>query len=399
MKKIAFVSYHAPPALNAESILVWKTLRVLARMHAITLFAPVVGRQKVDPLLSVPEGVEVIRSADPALPGSFLKRAGSRALGMVGDEKLFWAKMARRGLDRDRFDILYSRSQPGASHLLALRMKAQLGLPWVAQFSDPWASNPYHSFHTATRVRQDRLAETNVIRRADWLVFPTHEIQEIYEKAYPMVAVANKSTVLPHHTSEDLYTKASGTFNRVPGKVNLAYVGDFYGERSPGPLLAAARQLAAEQPDLLDKLHIHLLGNIESKFQGLIQGSPVPVSTGKVGYFESLNAMRQADVLLLIDAPNESGHTPFLPSKLIDYLGARRPIFAITETKGTAPDILRDYGYPVARPADIPSIATNLASLLENVPTPTLRSIEPFQSDVVVAQLAELFESLPIRQG
>jgi hypothetical protein len=45
-----------------------------------------------------------------------------------------------------------------------------------------------------------------------------------------------------------------------------------------------------------------------------------------VGYQESLKLMSEADALLVIDAPADQ--SVFLPSKLIDYIGAGRPISA-----------------------------------------------------------------------
>lgn len=392
MKRIALVSYHCPPVLNAESILVWKTIRALVKHHQVTVFAPQIRQQRVDALLAVPEGVTVVRSADPQLPGSFLSRAGSRLLGMVADENALWAAQAGKGLRTGTYDVLYSRSQPGASHIAALRMKAALNIPWVAQFSDPWATNPYHSAHTKLRVNRDLDFERAVVNRADRLIFPTEEIQQMYESQYPTLKVAGKSVILPHHTSADLYEKQNGPLQVQLGKLNLAYVGDFYGSRSPEPILQACLQLLKEYPDLPNRLHFHFIGNVESKFVPLIDQCSIGISTGRMGYFESLNAMTKADGLLLIDAPNPTGRTPFLPSKLIDYLGATKPIFGITETEGTAPDLIRSFGYPVVRPTDASGIVEELRKWLQQSPTVSPKSWDAFSTDLVVGQLARIFE-------
>lgn len=392
MRRVALVTYHCPPVLNAESILVWKTLRSLSREHAVTVFTCPIGRAGTDSGMVIPENVRVVREPDLQFANHFLDRASNRAMGMVFDEKYPWSQLAELRVAHDEFDVIYSRSQPGASHILALRLKKLLGIPWVAQLSDPWASNPYHSSHTKIRSRIDAHYERRVVNECDKLIFPTVEIQRLYEKQYPDIDFAAKSIVLPHHTSAELYTIQPSTVSFLPNKLNLAYFGDFYGRRSPEPLIRAVNQLCDRRPEVADRFLIHFVGNVESKFAPLVDSCRVPIRRDKMGVLENLNAMTKADILLLIDAPNDSGETPFFPSKLVDYLGAKRPILGITELSGTAPDILRSYGYPVIRPDDVDGIAARLEAWMDSPPETSAKSIDEFTTDVVVGRLTELLE-------
>jgi hypothetical protein len=81
-----------------------------------------------------------------------------------------------------------------------------------------------------------------------------------------------------------------------------------------------------------------------------------------VPYCASLALMRQADLLLHIDAP--AGESVFLASKLIDYLGARRPILAVTP-RGTAARLVAGMEGWIADPAAPDMIATQLAAALD----------------------------------
>ncbi len=392
MRRVALVTYHCPPVLNAESILVWKTLRRLSSQHAVTVFTSPIGRGGIDSAMAIPENVRVVREPDVQFSSRFLDRASNKAIGMLVDEKFPWSQLAELRVAHDEFDVIYSRSQPGASHILALRLKRLLNVPWVAQLSDPWASNPYHSSHTKFRSRVDAHYEARVVTECDRLIFPTVEIERLYERQYPSIDIRAKSVVLPHHTSTDLYTLQSAPISYSPNKLNLAYFGDFYGSRSPEPLIRAVNEICDKRPEVADKLLIHFVGNVESKFQPLVDSCRVPIRRGKVGYVESLNAMMNADILLLIDAPNPSGETPFFPSKLIDYLGARRPILGITELSGTAPNILRSYGYPVIRPEDVDGIREQLEAWMESPPTTSAKPIDDFLTDVVVDGLSDILE-------
>jgi hypothetical protein len=50
---------------------------------------------------------------------------------------------------------------------------------------------------------------------------------------------------------------------------------------------------------------------------------------GSVDYLKSLELMKTADYLILIDAPSET-KSIFFPSKLVDYIGANKPIVVIS---------------------------------------------------------------------
>jgi hypothetical protein len=98
--------------------------------------------------------------------------------------------------------------------------------------------------------------------------------------------------------------------------------------------------------------------------------------------------MRDAEMLLLIDAPSPDCPSPFLPSKLIDYLGTGKPVFGITPTNGASARVLRKYNHMVVSP-DRPD---EIASALEAIPPD--RGITGVQSppgeynlDTVSAQL------------
>ena len=70
-----------------------------------------------------------------------------------------------------------------------------------------------------------------------------------------------------------------------------------------------------------------------------------------------------ADVLVVIDAPAERP-SPFLPSKLVDYLPMRKPILAITPREGASATLVRRAGGIVAAPDDEGGIRVALRDLV-----------------------------------
>jgi hypothetical protein len=107
---------------------------------------------------------------------------------------------------------------------------------------------------------------------------------------------------------------------------------------------------------------------------------PEPLLTfrASVEYEESLQEMRSADGLLIIDAPFEQ--SVFFPSKLVDYLWARRPILALTPP-GTSANIVMAAGGLVASPENPETIASGLADMIQQL---RAGSIGPPKENVVL---------------
>ena len=72
--------------------------------------------------------------------------------------------------------------------------------------------------------------------------------------------------------------------------------------------------------------------------------------------------MAAADGLLVIDAPAKK--SVFLPSKLIDYLGAGRPILGLT-SPGTSANLINQLGGWVASPDDVEAVAAAIKTFLD----------------------------------
>ena len=92
---------------------------------------------------------------------------------------------------------------------------------------------------------------------------------------------------------------------------------------------------------------------------------------------EAAAIARDADVLLVIDAPSD-GPSPFLPSKLVDYLPMRRPVFGVTPAAGATADLLKRLGCPTAPPDDVEAIGGAVTDLVGRWREGTLRLTPQF---------------------
>jgi glycosyltransferase involved in cell wall biosynthesis len=257
-------------------------------------------------------------------------------------------------------DIIVTFGQPMSDHLIGLELKNLYRAPWVAHFSDPWVDNPFNRYDRLTRSANLSL-ERKVMEAADRLVFTSEETIDLAMAKYPRVW-RNKARVLPHSFDPSLYPTLSASSRTG---ITIRYTGEFYGKRTPRPLLQTLRAILSTTPQLLMGVCFELIGpvnpetvtglGLEDMPEGLISIKP------PVNYQESLRLAATADGLLIIDAPAE--RSVFLPSKLIDYIGAARPILALTPP-GTAASVIDKLGGWVADPSDLEAMKQAMKAFL-----------------------------------
>jgi len=283
-------------------------------------------------------------------------------------KKREWLWPAARFLRRQdlrRFDVILSCSQPHANHLLGMDLQRRTGLPWVAYFSDPWSDNPYAMFASENAARHNRKLEDRVLASADRVLFTSDEMRKLVLARHPVLE-ERKTGVLPHAFVPEWYgpeTQLAGNGKHV----RMLHTGHFYGPRTPAPLFEALARLRARK-DLAHELVLTSYGTMpdehieRARKLGLEQTLRLEAT---VPYLESLALMRAHDILLLVDAKlSHWSESVFLPSKLVDYLGAGKPVVAITPREGASARVVRETGGTVCDIEDPAGIDRALAAIV-----------------------------------
>jgi len=370
-RRLLLLSYCFPPITAPEAMLSAKRLGNLPGWQVdVVAAAPFSSGLGNDPAMAdyVKERFGTVRRLKPLLPWFPYHRLGLPA--RMPDQFRFLnrrAVRAARDLGLERYDAMLSWSQWHSVHLAAQTIKTlRPGLPWLAHFSDPWTDNAFVDAAPREAAINLRL-ERGVMARADRLLFTSEETVDLVMAKYPAEWRA-KTEVIPHGYDPALYP------GRVPpgGPVRVArYLGNFYGRRTPLPLLRVLAEALARDPGLPGRLRVEIVGGIETGMD-LSEAPSLPeglVSFRRpVNYVESLGLMEEADILLIVDAPGPL--SVFLPSKLVDYIGAGRPIVALTPP-GAAARVTRETGGWVAAPDQPEAGARALLAALDAAETPT----------------------------
>lgn len=365
MKKILAISYFLPPLLYPQSIQIGRLVEGLKRQFDIVLVtADQRGGPRDDSLApDLFDGVEEVIGIprDDNIYLNYLKNTWLPLLYQRPDIYRTWMRQAFRAIDlaasRHRFDAVVTFSFPASTNLLGAWLKDRLKLRWISHNSDPWADNPLSHISRWTRELHRR-QERDSFAKADVLLFPSDEMTAMYRQRYPHLAA--RVHTLHHSFDPAAYPAAAIRPSNVDALRLLRYIGTFYGSRTPEPLFKA---LVLLSPDDLRRLRIEIIGGGRSAWRlreqyGLTES--VAIQPG-VSYRESLRLMSESDVLLVIDAPSVESSV-FFPSKLADYIGARRPILGISPP-GTTRRILRDLGQICHDPAETQAIAATLRSI------------------------------------
>jgi hypothetical protein len=385
MKRLLFLSYYFPPHLVAESLLSGRTAKSLANLG---WDVEILSNLERAPWTANDPGL-----LGPALSNLPTTRVGglerlfpyrkmlepARLLGLPEPEFL-WIPAARsagrRLLRQRKFDIIHSWACCHAGNVAGLLLKRESGLPWVAHFSDPWVDNPYWQ-PTPLQRKVSRHLEEAVIREADLVVFTTEETVDLVMAKYPE-AWRSKVLVVPHGYDPDSLDAAPQSPAR--DKLRLTYTGGLYGIRSPEWLFHALGRLKERSPGLAD-LEVVFVGPTEARhpetatrlgLDGIVRFA------GTMAFKEAMREAGTADALLVIDAPAESG-SPFLPSKLVDYLLLDKPILGLTPLQGASASLLRRLDCPIVAPDDVGGIATALEKLLLQWKSGALGTSENFK--------------------
>jgi hypothetical protein len=360
--KLLAISGAAPPQLSAQAI---QVARLLYHLDADVTLLHRRDRLLADRFDQYPDFFHRVAAhvlADPPTTGP-CRRAAVRALALCGARLPdAWSgaalPVALERIRAARPDVLASFGPGMSDHLLALALKRHTGLPWLAHMSEPGQCVGASAAH-----------ERRVLAHADQLLFPSaHALARVMARHPPAWRV--RAAVLPYAWDQGNFS--SPLTGPAPadahGRYVVRFLGACTGARSAQPLVAALARIAATRPRHLDHVRFELIGPVASSAHdaGARKALPAGLLTvrGAVGYRASLQLARDAAALLVIDGPGAG-----LPSNLIDYIGARRPVWGITPP-GPGADLIAEWAggaHTCADPGEPASVAAMLAGAVDGL--------------------------------
>ena len=227
---------------------------------------------------------------------------------------------------------LYSSAPPASTHMAALAIHRLTGVPWVADFRDPWANYAFHNGRPPGFAAADRTAERTVTRHARQVVVSAEFARiEGTEPGDP------KRTFIPNGVDPD------DVPDDLPGpdgaRFRLAFVGSLYRSIDCAPILAALRRLAERGVIHPGELEFRVVGNVG--VPDLDAGSLDVVRTGYVNHSRAVREMAAADALVCYVPSAAPQNTP---GKIYEYLATGRPVLCVTAAANYAYRLVDELG-------------------------------------------------------
>jgi len=276
------------------------------------------------------------------------------------DPARFWASralpVASMIIQEEHPAAIYSTSGPFSNHLLALWLKQRTGLPWLADFRDPWSTNllmPYLPGYRALNRQIERhvltVADRVVCVSQPWLADLQNNLRCQPEK---FVTIPNG------YDPDDIHPMAPPP---LESPFTLTHLGSFYRNRRPEALVAAVQLLIDRGEIPVERLRVRFIGK---NARGSLPNQPPFESYDYVPHkdLDHYRAETSVYLLLLNPSPENAGNHS---GKIFEYIASNRPILGIVPPNGVAQRLLEETRTGLAVGGEPEEIAAGILHLYQ----------------------------------
>lgn len=413
MKPILMIAYHYPPEGSSSGVLrTLKFSKYLPRHgwkpHVLTLRDSIYRVRDEGLKADIPPEAVVHRTGGFDSPHTLSIRGRHLAMFSVPDPFISWLPFGvKRGMEvirRSGIKALYSTSPVPTAHLIAASLKRLTGLPWLADFRDPWIEEGQHPAPGSIRHAVESRLERAVVRRADRIVATTPYLRADFLARYPSLDPDKVRVIYNGYDEADF---ASLPVPPREPRFEILHAGLVTREyRDPTPLLEAVARLIGRGVMSRAEVRVAFLGArgffaspAGRELVGRLGLEDVLEVSPRIPNRDTLGRLRRASCLLILQASDDT--RSLIPAKAFECLRVERPILALTGDGATADLLKKMDRCAVIEPSDSEGLQNALASLYrtwKESPEPILsgRQIKHFDRYALTAELAQtLHELLP----
>lgn len=315
----------------------------------------------------------------------------------IPDARIGWVKPSVLFLEdylkKDPADLVITTGPPHSLHLTGLQLKNKTGIPWLADFRDPWTTIHYHQALklSGRAAEKHRRLEKSVLQQADLITVTSPSTKEEFQQktTRPVAVVTNG------YDPEDAVSFVPDT------RFSIAHIGSLLSRRNPEILWQALSELAAENREFEKSLEIKLAGAVSDTVLESLKKYNLFRLTRLFGYVSHQEAVRlqhESRVLLLVEIDSPETRA-ILPGKLFEYLAARRPIIALGPKDSDIKKIIEDTeSGKFFTPREKDQLKTVLLGYFEAFQNDTLhllsKNIEKYSRREVSREMSRLILSL-----
>lgn len=316
----------------------------------------------------------------------------------IPDARVWWVKPSIRFLKdyvkQHPVDAIISTGPPHSMHLIAQGLKQATGLPWIADFRDPWTGIDFYGqlSLSAASDREHHRMEREVLTTADRVV----TVSWSWAKDLEALGAKNVAVVTNGFDRSDVPKDPV----LVDDRYSLVHIGSMSATRDLPGLWKALAAIGAKDPLFRERFVLRFVGPVDHSVvesatdAGL--GDRIE-RMGRVSHGVAMHEMQRARVLLLPinDTPNSAG---ILPGKLYEYLSVGRPVLAVGPAAGDVARVLGDAHTLLPRTPDANEHA-RIRALFDRVAPFVGEGIEKYDRRELAGAMAALLNGQLEAQG
>lgn len=249
----------------------------------------------------------------------------------IPDARMFWINPSisflKKYLAEHPVDAIVSTGPPHSMHLIAEGVHRATGIPWIADFRDPWTNiDFYRDLQLSTWADQKHhKLEKRVLKTASKVVTVTWRSRDEFKE----ICGRNDIEVIPNGFDDADFPIASrGPLDK---EFTIVHIGSMNKDRNPEVFWQAIKGAIATSDDLKANLKIQLIGPVDFSVRASVENADLQSYTDFVEFIphnEAVKRQQEAQINLLVINNSPNSRT-IIPGKLYEYLGSGRPLLAV----------------------------------------------------------------------
>lgn len=319
----------------------------------------------------------------------------------IPDARMFWIKPSVKYLAAylkdNPVDAVVSTGPPHSMHLIAKGLKEKLGLPWLADFRDPWTAIDYHQHLMLTPIakRIHHKLEYKVVNMADSVVVLTTKNKTEFAQLVPN---GNKIEFITNGFDEDdMPTTAPINYNQF----TIVHTGLLNQDRNIPIFWQALANLVKQNPSFASVLKIKLVGKADFSVKESVKQHGLEPYVEFIDYVphKDIGAILQSATALLLPINQTPVAQGTIPGKLFEYLAAHRPIICLGPPEGDSAKIITtaQAGFAIGY-TDLAGLETQLSNLItqffNQTINPAPQGIEQYSRRNLTKKIATLLNNI-----
>ena len=280
---------------------------------------------------------------------SFLQKVAMWVRGNLfrPDPRCLWigpsVRFLKNYLKEHPVDLIVSTGPPQSMHMIGRRLALETGLPWIADFRDPWTKIFYfkHLSMTKATKRWHERMEKKVLDDATCVVAVSPLVQQEFQAMTqtPVELITNGFDECDFAAQKCLEANGGPEQPFI-----ITHTGLFAADGNPTVLWEVLAQKCALCPEFKNLLRINLIGKTDEQIINAITEVGLAENLNNLGYqphAKAIDEQRKAS-LLILPLRKEPEYKAVLPGKLFEYLASWRPVLGIGQPDGAMSMILNN---------------------------------------------------------